>query len=105
MHGAARCSTVKHLFVFTSEKTCRVVSVPTNKPRFSIQLDDDVAEKLRELAKADGRPIANYISRLINNALSGDAKTDAARKIALGIGDKNKAAVQAASKTSTPVKA
>lgn len=43
--------------------------MPTNKPRFSIQLEDDVAEKLRLLAKADGRPIANYLAHLVKEAI------------------------------------
>lgn len=44
--------------------------MPTKLKRFTIQLDDEIAEKLKALAEADGRPVAGFLSHLVKTTIS-----------------------------------
>jgi predicted transcriptional regulator len=45
-------------------------SVPTDKPRVTVYLDEDVKTDLEKLAEAYDRPVSNYVLRLIKQAIA-----------------------------------
>ena len=43
--------------------------MPTNKKRYTINLDDEIAAKIKKLAEAEDRPVAYYITKLIETSI------------------------------------
>ncbi|MBD2072694.1 ribbon-helix-helix protein, CopG family [Phormidium sp. FACHB-592] len=49
--------------------------MPSEKPRVTIYLDDETKTDLEKLAKANDRPVSNFVLVLIKEAIA-KAKTD-----------------------------
>jgi predicted transcriptional regulator len=45
-------------------------SVPTEKPRVTVYMDNEVKADLEKLADAYDRPVSNYVLRLIKQAIT-----------------------------------
>ena len=51
------------------------ISMPSEKPRVTVYLDEDVKEDLEKLAAVHDRPVSNFVLRLIKEAIA-KAKED-----------------------------
>jgi predicted transcriptional regulator len=47
--------------------------MPSEKPRITVYLDEDLKEELEELARLNDRPVSNFVLTLIKQAIT-DAK-------------------------------
>ncbi|MGB3494791.1 MAG: hypothetical protein WBA57_18830 [Elainellaceae cyanobacterium] len=43
--------------------------VPTDKPRVTVYLEEDIKTDLEKLAQVHDRPVSNYVLRLIKQAI------------------------------------
>ena len=48
--------------------------MPSEKPRITVYLDEDIKDDLEELARLNDRPVSNFVLTLIKQAIT-EAKT------------------------------
>jgi hypothetical protein len=64
MHGAAPAV---NIFLYLFFGTAKFPYVPTELPRITINLPPELADKLREAAKADNRTMANLVTKIVRD--------------------------------------
>lgn len=59
----------QHWFLFYGMVSREVISVKPLKVRLSITLDEDIAQKIRDLAEKDDRSLSQYINLVLRQHL------------------------------------
>ena len=59
----------QHWFLFYGMVPREVISVKPLKARLSITLDEDIAQKIRDLAEKDDRSLSQYINLVLRQHL------------------------------------
>ncbi|MEM9216416.1 MAG: CopG family transcriptional regulator [Cyanobacteria bacterium P01_F01_bin.150] len=53
-----------------NEYSTSAITVPSDKPRVTVYLDEEVKSDLEKLAEFNDRPVSNFVLRLIKDAIA-----------------------------------